>query len=541
MKREYDIAVIGAGINGAAIAREAVTRGLSVIVVDKADIGSGTSAWSSRLIHGGLRYLEHGELRLVHESLHDREQLLHIAPHLVKPLAFVVPVYKHNHKPGWMFWAGMYLYDGLSLRKSVPRHRRLNRKAIKIELPSLNRDGLSAALRYYDGQVAYAERLVLDTVLSAVAAGADVLTYSEVVRVRVEAGKATGLIVRRVGATDEVTVSAKTVVNAAGPWVDEASAGLALDRMIGGTKGTHIIVDPFPGAPDVAIYYEARSDNRAVLVIPWNGRYLIGTTDDRFDGDADKVHGESEEIDYLIAETNSLIPGAQLTSESVLYTYAGIRPLPYRPAGSTGSIPRSHFILTHESIGNLVTVVGGKLTPHLSLANEVTDKIAALLGLRLSKSRADRSPLPGAVDWETASVALARELPWNETIVSRLLAVYGTRSRELLRLAGDDPKWAVTIGSGRGAIVAGEVALAITAEGAIHLADILHRRTMVGLEPSLGLDIEHPVAELAAPLLGWSKDDVEEEIRAHRAYVNERLLGGISNRHVRELESLSAE
>src|SRR6478609_3873484 len=186
---EFDLAIVGAGINGAAIARDAATRGLSVLVVDKADVGSGTSSWSSRLIHGGLRYLEHGELRLVHESLHDRGRLLEIAPHLVAPIPFVVPLYPHNHKPAWMFRAGMVLFDALSIRKSVPRHRRLSRKAVAVELPSLNREGFSGALRYYDGQVVFAERLVLETLLSAVDAGALALTYAEVTRVETDSGR----------------------------------------------------------------------------------------------------------------------------------------------------------------------------------------------------------------------------------------------------------------------------------------------------------------------------------------------------------------
>src|SRR6478752_1315111 len=400
---EFDLAIVGAGINGAAIARDAATRGLSVLVVDKADAGSGTSSWSSRLIHGGLRYLEHGELRLVHESLHDRERLLHIAPHLVTPLPFVVPVYKHNHKPGWMFRAGMVLYDGLSLRKSVPRHRALGRKALAVELGSLNPDGLSAGLRYYDGQVVFAERLVVETLMSAAAAGAAVLTYATA-SIMEAGGAAVGLTVH-----DELTgadhdVRARVVVNAAGPWLDEADAGLGLDRMIGGTKGTHIVVDPFPGAPDVAIYYEARSDNRAVLVIPWNGRYLIGTTDDRFDGDLDTVAGNEAEIDYLLAETNNLIPEAGLTAASVLFSYAGVRPLPYRPGVKSGNVPRSHLILTHDTVANLISVVGGKLTPHLSLGTETVDLAARLLGRTLPASRTAATPLPGGVaDWPAAA------------------------------------------------------------------------------------------------------------------------------------------
>ena len=529
-----DVAIVGAGINGAAIAREAALRGLSVLVVDKADVCSGTSAWSSRLIHGGLRYLEHGELRLVHESLHDREQLLHIAPHLVRPVPFVVPLYPHNHKPAWMFRLGMVAYDALSARKSVPRHRRLGRKAVAVELPSLNRDGLSGALRYYEGQVVFAERLGLETLLSAIDAGAVALTYATVTEVLTEAGGATGLRIHDQLTGRDVTVSARTVVNAAGPWVDSVNEGMSLPRQIGGTKGTHLVVDPFPGAPDVCVYYEARSDNRPILVIPWNGRYLIGTTDDHFDGDLDTTAGTEDEIDYLLAETNILLPRARLTREAIHYTYAGVRPLPYRPGAKPGSIPRSHLILTHDTVANLVTVVGGKLTPHLSLGTEVVDKLASLLGRTLPPSTAAHRPLPGApsgnTDWAAEEARLRTELQatgWPDELTERLLAVYGVRCRELLALTAGTPELGRVVGTGRSAVLAAEVEVAVRQEGAAHLADILHRRTMVGLEPGNGREIEREVAEIAAPLLGWSAEDVEQEVAAHERYVAERLLGGV--------------
>lgn len=527
----YDVAVVGAGINGAAIARDAARRGLSVVVVERDDVCCGTSAWSSRLIHGGLRYLEHGEIRLVHESLHDRERLLQIAPHLVTPMPFVVPLYPHNHKPAWMFRAGMVLFDALSLRKSVPRHRALSKKAVAVELPSLNREGFSGALRYYDGQVVFAERLVLETLLSAVAAGAVALTYTEVTRVVTEGGRATGLAVRDRLTGEERTLRASVVVNAAGPWVDEVAAGLSLPRFIGGTKGTHLVVDPFPGAPDVTVYYEARSDNRPILVIPWNGRYLIGTTDDRFEGDLDTTAGTDAEIDYLLAETNILLPRARLTRESIRYTYAGVRPLPYRPGAKPGSIPRSHLILTHDEVANLVTVVGGKLTPHLSLGREVVDKVGALLGRTLPASTTDHELLPGAApDWPEEAARLRDELPWPDAVVDRLLAVYGARCRELLALCARDPDLSRVVGSGRSALVAAEVVLAVQQEGAVHLTDILHRRTMVGLEPGFGREIQEEVAALAAPLRGWSADDVRREVAAHDRYVAERLLGGVGGK-----------
>lgn len=530
--RHYDLAVVGAGINGAAIAREAALRGLSVVLLERADIGSGTSSWSSRLIHGGLRYLEHGELRLVHESLHDRERLLHIAPHLVKPLGFVVPLYRHNHKPGWMYRIGLALYDVLSAGKSLPRHRAIGRKGVAVELASLNPDGLTGGLHYYDGQVEYAERLVLENVLSAVVAGAVAQTYAAVEEILTDEGRATGL--RFTDLTDEAThtVTADLVINAAGPWVDELADGVALPRMIGGTKGAHLVVDPFPGAPEECIYYEARSDNRAVLVIPWNGRYLIGTTDDRFTGDPGAVAADEADVDYIIAETNALIPGAGLTRESVLFTYAGIRPLPYQPDGATGEISRSHLIKTHPEVGRLISVVGGKLTPHLALGTETVDLAVKLLGRTTVASRADHQLLPGATaDWPATARRLALELSARglpTPLVNRLIRVYGVRCDVLIERIDQDPAAGRVIGTERDAVIVGEIEIAVRAEGATHLTDLLHRRLMVGLEPGLGLTVDQEVAEVAAPLLHWSAGQVEHEVARHRRYVEDRLRGGLT-------------
>ncbi len=456
----YDVAIVGAGINGAAIARDAARRGLSVVVVDKDDVCSGTSAWSSRLIHGGLRYLEHGEVALVHESLHDRERLLHIAPHLVTPMPFVVPLYPHNHKPAWMFRAGMVAFDALSWRKSVPRHRRLNRKAVAVELPSLRREGFAGALRYYDGQVVFAERLVLETLLSAVDAGALALTYAEVTRVETDSGRATGLAVRdRISGVD-ATVRASVVVNAV-----PGRAGR--HRLLRGPLGQ----PADPGDP-VERQVPDRYHRRPVRRRPRHHRGHRGR--DRLPAGGDQLPA----------------PAGRLTRASIRYTYAGVRPLPYRPGAKPGSIPRSHLILTHDEVANLVTVVGGKLTPHLSLGREVVDRVGALLGRALPPSTTDHEPLPGApadgADWPTEAARLRDELPWPDDVVDRLLAVYGTRCRELLALHRRDPELGRVLGTGRGALVAAEVVVAVEQEGAAHLTDILHRRTMIGLEPGGG-------------------------------------------------------
>ncbi len=529
--RAFDVLVVGGGINGVAIARDAATRGLSVALIERGDLAVGTSSWNSRLIHGGLRYLEHGEIPLVYESLHDRECLFRIASHLVTPLPFVVPLYGHNHLPGWMFRIGLVLYDILSLRKSVPAHRYLSRKAIDTELPGLDKERLSGAVRYYDGQVTYPERLVIETALSAGEAGAVIGTYVEASDILRDGARVVGVAARDLLTDETFEIRASCVVNAAGPWVDELGERLGMPRQIGGTTGTHFVVDAFPGAPDACIYFEARSDNRAILVIPWNGRYLIGTTDDRFDGDPGAVRGTDDEIAYLIDETNLLIPTANLTADDVLLTYTGVRPLPYRPGVKAGNIPRSHLILAHDEAPGLITIVGGKLTPHLSLGRQTVDKIARRLGRSLPPSRTDRAPLPGSLSPRWSGAAAARQrllasLPWDRALAERLVDVYGAGAAAIRDLASAEPGAADVYGEGRGAVIAAEVLHAVRAEGAATLVDILHRRTLVGLEPALGTDVERPVAELAARELGWNRARLDAELAAHRTYIG-RLEGGV--------------
>ncbi|TPW74861.1 glycerol-3-phosphate dehydrogenase/oxidase [Schumannella soli] len=530
----YDLLVVGGGINGVAIARDAALRGLRTALIERGDFAIGTSSWNSRLIHGGLRYLEHGEIPLVYESLHDRERLLRIAPHLVQPLEFVVPLYQHNHLPGWMFRAGVLLFDVLSTGKSVPGHRGMNLKSVAAELPGLSRDGLGGAVHYYDGQVDFPERLVLETVLSAARAGADVANYVEAVAITrgADGRTVTGVTARDIHADQTFDISAKVVVNAAGPWVDDLGEAVGLGRQIGGTTGTHIVVDAFPGAPDACIYFEARADNRAILVIPWNGRYLIGTTDDRFEGDPGEVRGTVEEAAYLISETNLLIPEAALTVDDVLFSYTGVRPLPYRPGVKPGAIPRSHLLVTHPEAPQLVSVVGGKLTPHLSLGRQTVDIVAKLLKRTLGTSPAAGQQLPGAFagawdDAASAAAAVRASLPWRGAVAARLVKVYGARAAEIAALAASDPALAETIGEGRSEIPVAEVVFAIREEGATTLTDIVQRRTMVGLEPGLGLDVEHAVARAAAEELGWDDDRVAREIAEHHVYVT-RLQGGVA-------------
>ena len=379
--RNFDVIVIGAGINGAGIARDAAMRGLSVLLIEKGEVGRGTTSASTRLIHGGLRYLEHFEFGLVRESLREREILLRIAPHLVRPLAITIPIYKRNKRGRVTIRAGMVLYDLLSWGKSLPRHQMFSRAETLQRWPGLNPEGLVGAALYYDAQVEFPERLVAENVRSACEFGAEVLTHTRVTNVAVADGKVSGVeFVAEDG--DKQFAEAHVVINAAGPWIDQVLEQLSIDspKLIGGTKGSHIIVPPFPTAPVNAIYVEARSDGRPIFIIPWNKLYLIGTTDVRFEGDPDEVRCELWEIDYLLSETNFAFPGAQLTPASIIEIYSGVRPLPVTTDKDEQSITRRHFIREHPRLPNLLSIVGGKLTTYRSLAEQCVDTIFRKLG-----------------------------------------------------------------------------------------------------------------------------------------------------------------
>jgi glycerol-3-phosphate dehydrogenase len=397
--KHFDVIVIGAGINGAGIARDASMRGLKVLLIDKSDAGSGTTSASTRLIHGGLRYLEYFEFGLVRESLREREILLKIAPHLVRPLPIAIPIYKHSKRGRATIRAGMIAYDLLSLGKSLPRHRMLSRTETLKQLPGLNPQGLLGSALYFDAQVEFPERLVLENVLAAREHGTEVFTYAPVTNLIVQANLVSEVEFIRKGGQSHFA-HADVVINAAGPWVDRVleRAPLESPRLIGGTKGSHIVVPVFPGAPPNAIYLEAQSDRRPFFIIPWNENFLIGTTDVRFEDDPDEARCELWEIDYLLAETNRAFPSAQLTREQILFTYSGVRPLPRTDDKEEQSITRRHFIREHPQAKNLLSIVGGKLTTYRSLAEECVDLIFRKLGRQSPPCITAETVLPGATD-----------------------------------------------------------------------------------------------------------------------------------------------
>jgi glycerol-3-phosphate dehydrogenase len=523
----FDLIVIGAGINGAAIARDAAMRGLSVCLFEKEDLASGTTAWSSRLIHGGLRYLEHREFGLVRESLRERERLLGNAPHLAKPLPMIVPIHDGAKRGPALIRAGMVLYDVLSFDKSLPLHRMLGKQEALERVPALDPDGLRSAAVYYDAQVTFAERLVVENVHSALEHGAAVATRTKVTGIIAEGAVVRGVRITDLATGSEHSVYGQIVVNVAGPWVDEVLAGTpegkAAKRLIGGTKGSHIFIDRFEGAPTDAIYYESRADHRPILVIPFNGMLMLGSTDLRHEGDLDCVEASDAEITYLLSEANALFDGIDLTPDDVRYSYAGIRPLPYTPAGSTAAITRRHLIKDHAPyLRGLWSIVGGKLTTHRALAEEVVTRATRALD-REAPCRTAQTPLPGA-----AGVALdafrrgiagqAGALGVGERSAYRLADLYGVGAGKILGIVGSKPELAVEVDDWSGAIAA-EAVYAVREELAETLADVLLRRTMIAYGPHAGIGPDERVLAAAGKELGWTKPRQRRELTSFREWI----------------------
>jgi len=525
--RSCDVAVIGAGINGAGIARDAALRGLSVVLFDKGDVCNGTSWASSRLIHGGLRYLEYGEIPLVYESLHERRHLRRIASHLVKPLRICIPIYRGAKRGPLLIKLGLLGYDLLSWRKPLPHHKMLGEDEIRTREPGLLQESLRAAACYYDAQVTFAERLVLENVLAARAAGAEIMTYCEVTDIGVRGGKVASLTCEDRVTGRQTQFAPKTVVNAAGPWVDSVldRTGERMPELIGGTKGSHIVVSAFEGAPRDAFYVEAESDGRPFFILPWNGMFLIGTTDIRYEGDLSNVRASREEVDYLLAETNRVFPAARLAADDVHYAYAGVRPLPQRTHGPESAITRRHIIKSHRRLARgLFSIVGGKLTTYRNLAEQTVDKIGKALGRRLPECRTRDTLLPGGGGLDEAREALGALPGLSDAGMERLLQVYGARASGIAALSREQGGLAGFIDEAA-TLPEAEVAYVIGNELPRTLIDLVFRRMMIGLDADQGRPHYEKIAELAAAEFGWDDARRASELGALVAYADSLRVG----------------
>ncbi|RLP68629.1 glycerol-3-phosphate dehydrogenase [Mycetocola reblochoni] len=525
---DVDIVVIGAGINGLATAREAAAQGLSVVLIDRDDIGARTSAISTRLIHGGLKYLERMELNLVHESIRERNILLDQAPHLVRPYPMLIPFSSSQSRPGWLLSCGLMLHDVLSLGKRLPRNGIVFRRRLERDWPSLAEAGLRWAGLFQDAQVPLTERLTVELAIDAQRNGAVVLTHAPVEGLLREDGRIAGVVYRDREDGAPRTVRARRVVNAAGPWVDEI-LDLAgdHDRRIGPTKGSHCVVDPFPGAPDTCVFFESPNDTRPMFVLPWLGRYMIGTTDLPYDGGIDDIRIDDEETDYLLSAVNTLIPSAGLERSDVIWSYSGVRPLPYvGELDDPSTVTRDHVFIEHEGAdAGLVTVVGGKLTTHRALGEQLVRRLRASLGLPRRSSPTRSSPLPGRpaeASWpayRSAAIAAAAVVDGvGPALAERLVDTYGSASETIVAAIAERPDRGRVVDEDSGACAA-ELVFAVAEEGAHTLEDVLLRRTAIGLNADVGIAAARPAAAVLVEEGLWSPDRAEAETERYLAAV----------------------
>lgn len=516
LPRRVELVVVGGGVNGCAVARDAALRGISTLLLERRDFGSATSAWCSRLVHGGLKYLETGELRLVHESLQERERLLATAAHLVRPYRMAVPFYRANRRGPALIGVGMSLYDALSVGKSLPRHRLLGPRAARREFRGLDHVGLLGAAVYYDAQVEWPERLCVELALDAKLLGATVLNHAECDTIRPCQEGTLEVGYHHLGRQE--TVRADRVVNVTGAWTDSVLGrvdGLGQRKIVRASKGSHLVVGPFPGAPEVGVFFEGPRDGRPMLVLPWAGRYLLGSTDLYADGDPDDVGVDQEEVDYILDAVNRLIPSAQLGSADVQGAYVGLRPLPSTEGASPGTVTRDFRFVDHDgAYQGLVSVVGGKLTTHRALAQKLVDHVFSGRGRHAGRATMDR-PLPGArgasrEELQGHSSALVGEVSrtggFSDRVAVRLVGLYGTGALTIAGSAAED-RTGTVVDQPTG-VTAAELAHAVEAEGARSVADVLLRRTMWAWQSPR--PTEEAVARFADFLcgrFGWQRED----------------------------------
>lgn len=521
----FDLVVVGGGITGAGIARDAALRGLKVALVEKLDFGAGTSSKSSKLIHGGLRYLEQGELGLVFESVNERKRLMKLARHLVRPLPFLVTNFKGDRRWLATLALGLWIYDALCFFGNYRNHTTFGaKKTLSLE-PGLKSNGLVGGILYYDC-VTDDARLTLECALDAQSLGAVVLNHAKAGKLlRDASGKISGVVVHDTEGGNTVEAKARVVINATGPWSDEVRALASEPGILKPTKGIHVVLDNARLPVKHALMMQSPRDKRAVFCIPWGlGRTVVGTTDTFFDGSPDKVLPTKQDVDYLLETANSYFPTAELVPDDVLATWSGLRPLlkPEDESEGASAVSREHEI--YDSPG-FVTIAGGKLTTFRRMAAEVVDHAIRQLGVTTRSTTINR-PLPGSQGLEESDDALdalaksllVPELP--EGGARYLAGEYGTRAPTLLARGKEDPTAFDRLDPELPSIFA-QVDEAVDVELARTLDDVISRRIPLVLRArDQGLGIAEKVAARVAKKLDWSAERTQAELEKYRAVVD---------------------
>jgi glycerol-3-phosphate dehydrogenase len=515
----FDLIIIGGGIVGAGIARDAALRGLHILLVEKEDFACGTTSRSTRLIHGGLRYLRFFQFGLVRQDLREREILLRIAPHLVHRIRFVIPLLSSEPFYRITLPLGLFLYDILAWDKKVPHWERLSRaKTLAMEPALTGIFGLTGSCLYYDGQAVEMERLCLENLVAAADQGACIVNHAAASGLLVREGKVTGLEIKDTLTEQTYTAKSGIVINATGHWADLVWQNLRVksSATLRKTKGVHLFTRKIS---DNALVLFAKSDGRLFFVIPWGDYSLIGTTDTDYNGDPDAVFADTADVNYLVTEMHHYFP--DFGPDDIYYTMAGLRPLVAAQKKAASNTSRAHKLLDHGKIEGpegLITVMGGKITAYRAIAEETIDLVCKKKGQSIKCATAS-TPLPGgAASQPEKSRRLAAEIGLTADIEAHLTSIYGSRTTNILDLVSADKQLGQPLAAGSKEILA-QIKYAVEEEEALTVSDYLLRRSDAGLGPSQGLDVLDTVVQEMGNLLGWSENERQVQAESYRRQV----------------------
>ncbi|MGC2475818.1 MAG: glycerol-3-phosphate dehydrogenase/oxidase [Candidatus Sulfotelmatobacter sp.] len=508
--QHFQVVVIGGGINGVAVARQCARAGKRTLLVEQNDFASGVTSRSTRIIHGGLRYLEHGEIDLVRESLRERERLLRERSHLVHPVHFLFLLNEHSQRSAMKVRAGLWLYQRIAGKKTAPL---TEMEMVRVQR-ALDSGQQWLMLNFEDAQCEFPERLVAEWMTEAVEAGAVVRNHCEVLAVDISQGRARGVLLRdRITGKDQ-RVDAGWVLNCTGPWADricQRSTVRTAKPMLGGVRGSHIVLPRFSGAPSAALYTEA-SDGRPVFVLPWNEQILVGTTEVPDSGDPGRTAPSAEEMEYLLRTATGLFPKAKLSAHDIKFAFAGIRPLP-NSGDKPSAVTRRHFLHDHteEGAARMISVIGGKLTTAASLARECARKIGIAVEEPKAVAVGPGSSLDPMLDQEVIEIARAGSV--SEETARGMMEWHGQRAMDIARMALVSAELRAPICPHTSHIVA-EVVEAYRKEFAVSLADVLLRRVPVALGACWSESCSREAALRIGAVMGWNEQEFGANLEA---------------------------
>jgi glycerol-3-phosphate dehydrogenase len=510
--QRFHVVVIGGGINGVAVARQCARAGKTTLLLEQNDFASGVTSRSTRIIHGGLRYLEHGEIGLVRESLRERERLLRERSHLVQPTQFMLLLNEQSQRSATKVRIGLWLYQRLAGRKSNKTLGEMELKRVERALDAGHRWSI---FNYEDAQCEFPERLVAEWLTEAIDAGAVVRNHAEVLAVNVAHGRARGVLFRDRITGKDAHVDAAWVVNCCGPWADricQRSSIRTAKPMLSGVRGSHIVLPRFPAAPSNPLYTEA-ADGRPIFVVPWNEQLMVGTTEVADTGDPGRTEPSAEETAYLLNSVTKLFPKARLSAHDVKYAFAGVRPLPYSEGNRPSAVTRRHFLHDHtgEGAARMISVIGGKLTTAASLARECARKIGITVRETNTLAVGPGVALDPMLDQAVLEIARAGSV--SEESARGMVEWYGKRAMDIARMALVSAELRAPICPHSSHVVA-EVVEAFRRECAVSLADVLLRRVPVALGSCWSESCSREAALRIGAVLGWDEYTIGANLEA---------------------------